>query len=280
AARGIDVPDIELVVHLDLPTDPESYTHRSGRTGRAGQKGRSLALVPVRAERHARAIFARAKVKVRFAAPPTIDEVRAAVEAEARRQLDAQLAGDAPAPRFAEEARRLLAAHDAETLVARLLAASAPRLPTRPRQVNSALTPPRATRPRPQHGEAGAAVRFYVTWGRRRGASPKRVVALLCRRGGIAGGDIGHIDVGTQATVVEIDARVAADFASRAAAPDPRDPHVRIERFREQRADERHQRTSQPRASARRGLGSFEPHRPPTRGPAPGGAARHRPRDH
>ena len=36
AARGIDVPDIDLVIHLDPPGDADSYVHRSGRTGRAG----------------------------------------------------------------------------------------------------------------------------------------------------------------------------------------------------------------------------------------------------
>jgi len=39
ASRGIDVPDITHVINFDLPTEPESYVHRIGRTGRAGQKG-------------------------------------------------------------------------------------------------------------------------------------------------------------------------------------------------------------------------------------------------
>ena len=39
AARGIDLPNLDLVIHADLPTDPETLLHRSGRTGRAGRKG-------------------------------------------------------------------------------------------------------------------------------------------------------------------------------------------------------------------------------------------------
>lgn len=42
AARGIDVPNIGLVINFDLPDNPEDYIHRIGRTGRAGQKGRAL----------------------------------------------------------------------------------------------------------------------------------------------------------------------------------------------------------------------------------------------
>lgn len=45
SARGIDVSDLEFVVHYQLPDQLEYYTHRSGRTGRAGKKGLSLALV-------------------------------------------------------------------------------------------------------------------------------------------------------------------------------------------------------------------------------------------
>jgi ATP-dependent RNA helicase DeaD len=50
AARGIDLPGLELVVHADLPRDRETLLHRSGRTGRAGRKGVSVVIVP----RHAR----------------------------------------------------------------------------------------------------------------------------------------------------------------------------------------------------------------------------------
>ncbi|NKF32070.1 ATP-dependent helicase, partial [Pseudomonas sp. BGM005] len=39
AARGIDLPGLDLVIHADLPTNPETLLHRSGRTGRAGRKG-------------------------------------------------------------------------------------------------------------------------------------------------------------------------------------------------------------------------------------------------
>lgn len=43
AARGIDIPDIEIVVNFDLPNVPESYVHRIGRTARAGAEGRAIA---------------------------------------------------------------------------------------------------------------------------------------------------------------------------------------------------------------------------------------------
>jgi len=49
-SRGIDLPEVDAVVNLDLPTLPEDYIHRIGRTGRAGQKGLALTFVSTHAQ--------------------------------------------------------------------------------------------------------------------------------------------------------------------------------------------------------------------------------------
>lgn len=56
AARGIDVNNLTHVIHYSLPDDNESYTHRSGRTARAGRTGVSLALITARDERKIRTL--------------------------------------------------------------------------------------------------------------------------------------------------------------------------------------------------------------------------------
>ena len=48
AARGLDVNDLTHVINYGLPDDTENYTHRSGRTGRAGKKGTSISIVHIR----------------------------------------------------------------------------------------------------------------------------------------------------------------------------------------------------------------------------------------
>lgn len=48
AARGLDVNDLTHVINYGLPDDTESYTHRSGRTGRAGKTGISIAIINLR----------------------------------------------------------------------------------------------------------------------------------------------------------------------------------------------------------------------------------------
>src|SRR5574344_488962 len=56
AARGLDVDDLSHVINFGLPDDIESYTHRSGRTGRAGKKGTSIAIIHTRERNKMRAI--------------------------------------------------------------------------------------------------------------------------------------------------------------------------------------------------------------------------------
>ncbi|WP_374188147.1 DEAD/DEAH box helicase [Hoylesella saccharolytica] len=56
AARGLDVDDLTHVINYGLPDDIESYTHRSGRTGRAGKKGTSIAIIHIRERSKVKAI--------------------------------------------------------------------------------------------------------------------------------------------------------------------------------------------------------------------------------
>lgn len=45
AARGIDIPDIDLIINYDVPMNPKDYVHRVGRTARAGKAGTAIILV-------------------------------------------------------------------------------------------------------------------------------------------------------------------------------------------------------------------------------------------
>jgi superfamily II DNA/RNA helicase len=48
AARGLDIPECDAVVNLELPSDPAHYAHRAGRTGRAGREGVVISLITER----------------------------------------------------------------------------------------------------------------------------------------------------------------------------------------------------------------------------------------
>src|ERR1700742_2897031 len=76
AARGIDLPKLDLVIHAELPNDAEVMQHRSGRTGRAGRKGISVLLVPPARRRRAEEMLARAKVNAVWGSAPSAEEIR------------------------------------------------------------------------------------------------------------------------------------------------------------------------------------------------------------
>ncbi len=77
AARGLDLPDLALVIHAELPHDAETLLHRSGRTGRAGRKGQCVLIVPYSRRRKADALIGAARLTVTWCPAPTPDEIRA-----------------------------------------------------------------------------------------------------------------------------------------------------------------------------------------------------------
>jgi ATP-dependent RNA helicase RhlE len=64
AARGIDIPDVSLVVNYDVPTTPEAYVHRIGRTARAGREGRAITLCAPEEQKHLRDVEKLIKIKL------------------------------------------------------------------------------------------------------------------------------------------------------------------------------------------------------------------------
>jgi ATP-dependent RNA helicase DeaD len=76
AARGIDLPGLNLVIHAELPNDAQVLQHRSGRTGRAGKKGVSVLLVPPSRRRRAEEMLGRARVNASWGNAPTAEDIR------------------------------------------------------------------------------------------------------------------------------------------------------------------------------------------------------------
>ncbi|MCB1627965.1 MAG: DEAD/DEAH box helicase [Xanthomonadales bacterium] len=75
AARGLDVDRVSHVVNYDIPTDPESYVHRIGRTGRAGRTGEAILFVTARERHLLRAIERSTRQPIEAFNPPTADKV-------------------------------------------------------------------------------------------------------------------------------------------------------------------------------------------------------------
>jgi ATP-dependent RNA helicase DeaD len=78
AARGLDVDDLEVVFNFDLPNDAEDYTHRIGRTGRAGRKGQAFTFVSGQEIYKLQSMVRWAKLDIHRGKIPSLDEVEEA----------------------------------------------------------------------------------------------------------------------------------------------------------------------------------------------------------
>jgi ATP-dependent RNA helicase DeaD len=251
AARGIHLPDVDLIVHADLPLNAESLTHRSGRTGRAGRKGTAVLIASLAERRKAERLLATAHVRVPWTAPPSAKEIASAARAQL---IDGLLAAGTPAADGDTadadadgSVDDLLAPFrgklSVEDLACRLLARELGRLPAgeklQPVPLPSAGgergfgrgPAERPGRHRTPGDFAREGVRFRVNLGGKDQADPRWLLPLICRRGGVTRREVGAIRIGPHETIFEIAGDAAADFALAAAETDPRAPHVRMERI-------------------------------------------------
>jgi ATP-dependent RNA helicase DeaD len=148
AARGIDVQDIGRVIQVDPPTDPDTYTHRSGRTGRAGRKGVSAVLVAPAGLRRAASLLQRARVQFRVEPIPTASAIR---EAQDARWLAELMQNDQRevSERVSKQVERIVESGLTERALARLII-SVRRATGEPRDVTPLL-------PEADRGGRGAA---------------------------------------------------------------------------------------------------------------------------
>ena len=125
AARGIDISGVDLIVQYRMPQDPDSYVHRSGRTGRAGRDGVSLLLYSEREGRDAPPLEQRANVRFTRTGPPSLTTVMNSAAGLVPRRLST-VEGNV-LPYFEQTAKEILAADDALEQVSAALALVAGR---------------------------------------------------------------------------------------------------------------------------------------------------------
>jgi ATP-dependent RNA helicase DeaD len=222
AARGLDLPDLGLVIHADLPTDSAGLLHRSGRTGRAGRKGICVLVVPHARRRRAEMLLSSAGVDATWVSTPSPEDILAR---DHERLLSDPMLTARPSETEATMARALLASIPAEQVATALLRLHNARLPT---PVDVAAAPLDAPRPRAEKtvAEKGAMVTFTLSVGRRANADPKWLLPVICRRGNVTKGDIGAIRIFDRETTVEIAENAAAGFL--AAVNDSDDDPIKI----------------------------------------------------
>jgi ATP-dependent RNA helicase DeaD len=234
AARGLDLPDLGLVIHAELPTNRAALLHRSGRTGRAGRKGVSVLLVPLNRQRKAEQLVHAAGVDATWSGPPSAESIR---KRDQERMLEDPILTGESAPEDAALAQALLEGRSAEQIASALIRLYRQRLPA-PEELfdgggkgggygaaREAAGAARSPRERPERrgegetaGGADGSVWFRLNVGRDKNADPKWLIPLICRLGHVTKPDIGAIRIFERETKFEIIAATAPRFTEAASA--------------------------------------------------------------
>ena len=232
AARGIDLPNLDLVIHADVPSNPDTLLHRSGRTGRAGRKGICALIVPMHRRSIAARVLRAANLDASTRGAPTMAEI----EAHNREQILATVAAMAPpneaeAPFVAELLARLTPEQLAAAYLRRELSARPAPEEVSEQQIG-AFTEKSQRRDKrfveaqdvaqdtakPGFRERAPPMTdgqwFTMSIGRNRRADPKWLLPMICKAGDLTKRDIGSIKILDEETRFEISGEKAADFAA------------------------------------------------------------------
>lgn len=193
AARGIDLPNLELVIHAELPTNQDTLLHRSGRTGRAGRKGVSVLIVPPAARKKAQRLLGWAKLTAVWADAPSAEQVTAKDDERMMENSD----WEAEVEESNREAvDRLVAMYSSEQLANAFV-----RMYREKRSAPEELSDVTAV---PERKAFGPSVWFSLAGGHAVGAEPRRVLPMLCKMGNLTRDDVGAIRIQPEASFIEL----------------------------------------------------------------------------
>ncbi|WP_435202581.1 DEAD/DEAH box helicase [Qipengyuania sp. 902] len=228
AARGIDLPSLSLVIHVEIPRDAETLQHRSGRTGRAGRKGTAAIVVPYNRRRRVEGMLRGAGIDAQWMDAPTPQAIRkkdrtrlieAITEPREFEDDDREIAADIMSRMSPEDiAAALVHAHRSDLPAPEELLANTPE----------AREKAKAEKHRPGFEDV---VWFKMDIGRRHNAEPRWILPLICRRGHITRNEIGAIRIGQHESWFQVPRAVAAKFAdavARTASPDDEQDGIAI----------------------------------------------------
>jgi len=209
AARGIDIEHLSHVINYDVPSSPEMYVHRIGRTGRIGRSGVAITLAEPRERRLLRNIEAFTRHKIELATVPSAADLRAkrleAMRAALRERL---LAGDF------EDARGVVQTLAEEFDVADVAAAAIKMAQTLEGKEDSRDIPAADFASHPAHPARparleGPVTRLFVGVGKQAGVKPGDLVGAITGEAGVTSSDIGRIEMAERFALVEVPERLA-----------------------------------------------------------------------
>lgn len=195
AARGIDLPSLELVIHADLPSNYETLLHRSGRTGRAGRKGVSALIISKRTQQKAQRLLKLAKIKASFQNAPSVKMI---LEKDYERMVNDPIWKDELGSDQIKKAKLLLDKYDPDKIAAAYinLYNSQKSAPEDLTPLNETLSSGRKT--------FGRSVWFSIEGGSNRDVQAKRLLPMLSKLGNVRREEIGKIIVENDISYFEL----------------------------------------------------------------------------
>ena len=246
AARGLDIDDISHVFNYDLPTDPEAYVHRVGRTGRAGKTGIAISLVAPDEQWQLRKIESFSRQEITRGTLPTIADIEQRRETQLREALLVWL-GRGRCRKERELAAELVeAGHDPLDVAAvaiKMARGEEKQRPIAPIGEVHEFRPKELKRFVPQRDMASGGrrpranrdegmVRLTLSAGRAHGIRPNDVVGSIAYHAEIPGYTIGAIRIQEQHTLFDVPEQFVAQVLAKAGSYRIRKQAVDVERAR------------------------------------------------
>ena len=220
AARGLDLPDLGLVIHAEIPVNKAGLLHRSGRTGRAGKKGVSVLLVSYTRRRKVELMLQSASIKAEWSGPPSAEMI---LENDRKRMLaDPVLTAPVEDEDTLALGKQLLEKSSPEQVAAALIRLYQQKLPA-PEDVydDERMKRQQATgkndKGQPDvaytdFARGGDMAWYRINIGRDKNADPKWLMPTICRLGHVTKRDIGAIKIFERETKFEITEEMRGKF--------------------------------------------------------------------
>lgn len=222
AARGLDLPDLGLVIHAEIPVNKAGLLHRSGRTGRAGKKGVSVLMVTYTRRRKVELMLQSASITAEWSGPPSAEMIRA--QDRERLLADPVLTAPTDDVEALELGRLLLQKSSAEQVAAALINLYRQKLPSpedvyddermKRQQESGRNEKGQRDGPLVDFARGGDMAWFRINIGRDKNADPKWLLPTICRVGHVTKRDIGSIKIFERETKFEITREAEAKFAA------------------------------------------------------------------
>lgn len=234
AARGLDVDAITHVINYNLPDEAERYTHRSGRTARAGKSGASLVLVNTREARRIPDLERRSGVRFTMGRIPLGKDIcEKQLYAMVEKMVQVEVNRQEIEP-YLPPVYKTLRDLDKEELIQRFVSVEFNRFLDYYRHsddLDASATAGRRPRAKSQRTPGKPMQRLFINMGRRDNIREGAIVRLICEKTGIDSGRIGQIQLKREYTLFDVEKQVAARVvkALRGARLDKRKVEIRFD---------------------------------------------------